>query len=259
MRLIIDYRWLRDASLRLTTAFPALPVSIARVAGFGPKSLTPVARSRDFAGSTYRRISPPSSLDVSPTRTRSSAPSLRRRAPSTCFARSTSHSSTTFVEKQVQGSKVACERCVDVEPRKAGIYYKDLYALVCYLPKYNLPAGSGNFINRTDLDVDHRQQHVPHRGASIEVMSSPMSKRSSSSSVACTRTHPPLRSNTAATWTSMATYNAPRSASPIGEHEKVPTSPGRTFRRRRIVPPVPLLPSRNPPAARLEDWIPWCA
>ncbi|KAL8292298.1 hypothetical protein RQP46_001764 [Phenoliferia psychrophenolica] len=135
---------------------------------------------------------------------------------------------------------------------EGGIYYKDLYPLICWIPKYALPAGS--YVSRPDLDASHRQEHS-HPSESMELLTQQpmMSMRSSQSSndSSFTASKPPFRSNTAATWTSTATYNAPLTASPVCG------APSSTTRQRRIIPPKTLLPSRNPPHARLEDWIPW--
>ncbi|KAK4705918.1 hypothetical protein P7C70_g285, partial [Phenoliferia sp. Uapishka_3] len=132
---------------------------------------------------------------------------------------------------------------------EAGIFYKDLFPLVNWLPKYKLP--SSNYVSRPDLDPDAQQGHPPH-SESIELLSRVMTPSSSTSS------SPPskfaARSDTSATWVSTTTYNAfpsmPRAASPT------PMESGKP-RLRKIVPPQPLLPSRNPPPATIDDFVPF--
>lgn len=140
---------------------------------------------------------------------------------------------------------------------KKGIFYKDLYPLVCWLPKYHLPTSS--YFNRADLDDEHTQQPPPRSPSlndTVELRSSAMTPGSSSASEFSTifleRKTTPMRSGTNATWASTQTWT-PAGACTPGRAE------GGGPRLRRLIPTQPLLPSRNPPPSRIEDYIPWYA
>ena len=129
------------------------------------------------------------------------------------------------------------------------------YPMVCWLPRYRLP--NSVYIARGDLGPEHRTQRpplTPSFSESLEAIEQPKTPLLSS----------PYRSQDAQfeffddhtpRWTPTVLYKQPgRTKAASG-----PKPMRSTTRVRRIVPPQPLLPSRNPPPMRLEDYVPWFA
>ncbi|KAM0748977.1 UPF0187-domain-containing protein [Meredithblackwellia eburnea MCA 4105] len=149
---------------------------------------------------------------------------------------------------------------------ESGPFYKDLYPLICWLPKYSLP--SGTYFSRSDLPEERTYTKEPDSSASpfrddpnvhVELLSREMSPQLSTAtsatgnSISSSYGKKTMRSATTATWKSVETVTNRRG---LGASAGSGATASESFPR-RVVPPQPLLPSRNPPPSRLDDFIPW--
>lgn len=143
---------------------------------------------------------------------------------------------------------------------EAGIFYKDLYPLVCFLPKYALP--NSTYIERSDLD----SRHAPslHRGWSSETTvypSTPFLTTSPETETIEILTFGPgagLVTSPPSSRFSSYSESTP-GLNPLSSTSKA--SPSTTLHNRaqyrRLVSPVPLLPSRNPPPVSFLALVPF--
>lgn len=125
---------------------------------------------------------------------------------------------------------------------EAGIYYEDLYPLVCYLPRYRLPTSS--YITRPDLDPLYTSEP-----SALETLSAAaMASFSASGSTLAARS--PLLSRQDSFASGVTSFEGPdgrhvRGPSWTQVEERIDPLSGSTINK--IKSPHKLLPPRNPP------------
>lgn len=151
----------------------------------------------------------------------------------------------------VQGFSVAVKHLLRGEP---GIYYEDLYPLVCYLPRY-----SGSSTSEADLmPLWKASEMTVHPNTRTNTRANTRANSPVLSELPQTHSEPEL-SQTA--HGSEGRPNASRRSSMFGTLGGRSTKRKETFDPEKVLPQVlserPLKPARNPPKTTLYDFLPF--